>query len=527
MRKLIYVLSILFCIQAFGQHGFPDTTFGNGGFLDLTNPGDLHVSGSFLRTHDGLIYHSRLFNDAIYPDINLVVENLRLFPNGSLDQGYGNQGISRIAIDSLLNLHDTEIDPNTGEKYLALSTVDSVTVGRNILIIRIDTLGFFDTSFAQAGFFNLDLNFYDDPVAIEVQDDGKIMVVASTSTFQATSIETLVFRLKKTGELDSTFGNNGIVLLNPFNRTGPTDLVISGNNKIFVSGTGEDPNLIPSFYNSVIKLNSNGTLDSTFGSHGTTFFNSSSSGDSYGGPITLSGNGKLLVGGQFLDNGVFPIIVAYDSSSGLQDSTFGENGFTKFENSPGSTLFFFNDIEVQPNGMILGTGRYHQPGLDPCIVVRFLPGGTIDSAGFGTNGISVEGFQINAEIEPSDILILDNDSFLIAGSYENFTTVDYGTYLAKYSTRILSNISAQKPDLKHIVYPNPTKGGFRISGNWPEGSRFKLEINRADGREISSQSGFAGNGEILVRDLGATSPGIFFYQLNIEGRSARGKLVKQ
>ncbi|MBD2517283.1 DUF4347 domain-containing protein, partial [Nostoc sp. FACHB-973] len=181
------------------------------------------------------------------------------------------------------------------------------------------------------------------------------------------------------GDLDPTFGTGGKVTTD-FNNNYDTakDVVLQPDGKVLVAGytTTTDSGGISSDSNSNFALsryNSNGTLDTTFGTGGklTTDFNGSAD---YGYSVALQSDSKILVSGAVFNGTGFRLGLSRYNSNGTLDTTFGNNGrvTTNFYNTFDSSLMLQND------GKIVVTGDSS--------LTRFNSNGTLDTA-FGTSGI--------------------------------------------------------------------------------------------------------------------------------------------
>ena len=117
-----------------------------------------------------------------------------------------------------------------------------------------------------------------------------------------------------------------------------------------------------------------GDLDPTFGAGGkvTTFVGGS---NSFANAVAVQPDGKIVVTG-------IPILVRYNSD-GTLDTTFGINGIVA-----NSGLDRGMDLVIQPDGKILVVG-YRIGGQYPGLyVARFNTNGSTDTA-FGTNGVAL------------------------------------------------------------------------------------------------------------------------------------------
>lgn len=106
----------------------------------------------------------------------------------------------------------------------------------------------------------------DEAQDVAIQADGKIVVAGYSSN--GTNFDYVVVRYNTDGTLDNTFGASGKLVLNISNYDMAYAVAINTDGKIYVAGiTGAT-----SFYGGgnfgVVRLNPNGTTDTTFGTNG-------------------------------------------------------------------------------------------------------------------------------------------------------------------------------------------------------------------------------------------------------------------
>ncbi len=173
--------------------------------------------------------------------------------------------------------------------------------------------GDLDTSFAGNGKKAIDFGGTDIARAVLVQPDGRIVVAgggAPTSAF-------CVARLRTNGALDTTFGSGGrrVVDFGGDNESG-YGAALQPDGKIVLAGDSD-------FRVAIVRLNPNGSLDSTFSGDGKKLFS--------WGPIgrataaLVLANGKILLAGYSGPEGG-NIQVARLKANGALDTTFGTGG---------------------------------------------------------------------------------------------------------------------------------------------------------------------------------------------------------
>lgn len=157
----------------------------------------------------------------------------------------------------------------------------------------------------------------------------------------------LLVRYNSNGTLDTTFGNNGIVTNSGVDRG--MDLVIQPDGKIVVVGFSGG-GLFTCFH--VARFNGNGSPDTTFGTNGIaiplTFQDNGADEKAYGHSVALGPSGKILVAGDFAtgDMDISYILVSLNSDGSLDTWNY----FTV------STEDNLTAMAVQPDGKILLAG---------------------------------------------------------------------------------------------------------------------------------------------------------------------------
>ena len=123
------------------------------------------------------------------------------------------------------------------------------------------------------------------------------------------------------GQLDPSFGNNGKVTLDfDLNNDEARDLAVQSDGKILVAGQAY-VNFLLHF--AVVRLNPAGTLDNTFGDNGKflTLINGNQVNSL--SCMTLQPDGKILLGGSPFSENRWKIALVRLNSNGTLDATFG------------------------------------------------------------------------------------------------------------------------------------------------------------------------------------------------------------
>jgi len=177
----------------------------------------------------------------------------------------------------------------------------------------------------------------------------------------------------------------------------------------------------------MVRLNSDGSLDATFGSGGkvsTSFTN----GDDIGRTIVLQPDGKIILAG-YINNGNLDFAMARYTSSGALDNSFSSDGilYTDFNFSVDKC----NAIALQPDGKIIVAGESTGQGSIEFAQIRYNSDGSIDST-YGADGKVYTSFGGTTSSRITS-LILQTDGKIIAAG-ETFETGNLSKYaLARYN----------------------------------------------------------------------------------------------
>lgn len=169
--------------------------------------------------------------------------------------------------------------------------------------------------------------------------DGSIyFTYTSTPTITATT--TVLSKLTSNGILDTSFGNNGELVFNnsPYNET---SLTTQSDNKIVLVCSHSDAS---NNYADVIRVLPNGQLDNTFGNNGIVsvpdLFYNENTGELLG--LRLQNN-KIIVYGRSMQNQSDYLIYSLNANGSI-DTTFGNAG--KITSTDFNFLFIDNQLNI-------------------------------------------------------------------------------------------------------------------------------------------------------------------------------------
>lgn len=388
------VLNNNFFVVRYDTDGTPDNTFGIDGMV--LAGGDDWTAKAIAIQSDGkiVVAGSADISPNAYASNNIYEFALyRLNSNGTLDNSFGISGESNTAIlggDSTTDWGYAEAIQSDGKIVVAGSSIDSNRVA--FALARFNSNGTVDRTFGANGTVRNYIagrdTFDDEAHAVAIQSDGKIVAAGwSIDPYSATVQAIALARYNSNGTLDNTFGNAGTVRVaipipgTPDENGLAYSVAVLPDGKILVGGYSIDSGF------AVIRFDSNGSIDNTFGITGaaTTFISGSDGTNDEALSMAVGSDGKIALAGHSSLPGpasnVAFAVACFDSDGSL-DKTFGTNGSTLAAISGGDTTDDeANAVAIQSNGKIIAVG--YSAGTPPYLgsigwafaVARFLPSG--------------------------------------------------------------------------------------------------------------------------------------------------------
>ena len=276
-------------------------------------------------------------------------------------------------------------------------------------LIRLNSNGSKDTSFNVGIGVDITSSSYSNWGKIYLQPDGKILLGGSINSYNGTTQNNInpssaLIRLNSNGSKDTSFNidTGFFVSSSPVGDCLFSSIAFQSDGKILVGGSFTSYRGITA--NRLVRLNSDGTIDPSFNIG--IGFNSSV------GNIDLQTDGKILVSGNFTTfNGVTQNRLVRLNSDGSKDTTFDVG--SGFDN-------WVSDINVQTDGKIIVAGKFNTyNGILQNKLIRLT-----------TNGASDATFNIGAGFSNSTNLSLfinqhqQQDGKIIAfGNFDKYNGV--------------------------------------------------------------------------------------------------------
>jgi uncharacterized delta-60 repeat protein len=319
---------------------------------------------------------------------------IRLNADGSLDNRFDEDGKAIIPV-------------GTGSDYAYAMTLQAdgkiLVAGysqgisnTDFSLIRLNANGSLDTSFDGDGKVIIPVgSFVDQGQVVALQADGKILAAGSSQT--RSNFDFSVIRLNADGSLDSSFDGDGKAII----PVGAGDdsawaMTLQADGKILVAGRSNNNNGTYEDF-SVIRLNADGSLDSSFDGDGKAII-PVGVGSDYGRAITLQADGKILIAGD--SDGHLSLIRL--NPNGTLDTSFDGDGKAIIPGSDSGLA-----VTLQAEGKILVAGSSWNGSNSDFSLTRLHADGSLDTTLGSTTGSNTLGGTVSY-LENAPEVVLDN-----------------------------------------------------------------------------------------------------------------------
>ena len=381
---------------------------------------------------------------------------------GVLDQTFGNNGILIQSVPPPFNFYyqSNSVRRSDGKIISVSSVYTGVDNDKYVTQICYDTEGLIDSSFGVNG-FSIDYNFVlgSAPPRLILQSDDKLIAIRQ-NIFETAII---MARYNSNGSLDTTFGTNGY-------------LSVQSSRLVYVSKFDDDSFLIGVSQGGVpiqyFRISANGIIDPSFTLNGSAFFQ------------TMGNNGPSPQAGLAYGNNE---IVMAGCNSGANGSS--AVAFTKFTLTSGIASITQNDNTLNANlPEDQFTFQWYRDGL-------LVVGDTT-----------------------STITVFQNGEYLVeASNLAGCTSSDTFTVLMNGI-----NDSIKPTDIK--IYPNPSSGNIQLELN-SEIKSGTISVIHISGKLILEKQ--FNNTSLLSFDLTRFSKGMYILQLISEEGKSNHKIIIQ
>jgi uncharacterized delta-60 repeat protein len=461
-----------FALIRYTKDGVIDSSYGSQGLVITNFGGACNINSIAIQIDDKVVAVGNYNNGSAS---NFAIA--RYLKSGALDITFNGTGEVTSNFGNSDNGISVAID-KTGRIVVGGYYTDPSN-NSHFEIARYTTNGSLDPSFNGSGVTGTTFGSNQEYLsAIALQSNGEI--IAGGNVWGGYSYAELAFaRFNVDGSIDNSFGTSGQTL----DPMGSNDydyiyfLTIAANGQIFSGGNTLSDNL---GYFTLIILNPNGSLDSSFAADGNLLFYYPGNDIGYLTPM-VQNDGKIVVNGTTTEPGI-PNFLARFKQNGSPDLTYGNNGMAP---TNGNAAVMQTDQKVVESNY----GIVDSTGATAVVMSRYNSDGSPDLT-YGTNGVvqdfpgALAGYSL--AIQPDNKVVVG--AYVINDFGENLALIRYntdGTPDATFGTG-----GATIPNFQYFNYPQSIAIGS-------DGKIIVSEVaNNASGQSVIVLARFTSNGSI-------------------------------
>ncbi|UPQ79011.1 T9SS type A sorting domain-containing protein [Flavobacterium azooxidireducens] len=477
MKKITLIIFLFFLVKNFGQNnGSLDQSFGPY-FSPTVSDKDDTLQDFLIDSQNYIVSVGRTYHQNAY-DFALCSVN----SNGNYNLNFGNDGI----------YHGTNVvggNPNKIEKvangYLAVGYYyPSFGSNLSFAIAKYLNNGVLDTSFANNGLLiDSMFNGSDNAVSAKELSNGKIVVMGTNVD---SHVRVTMLMINNNGSIDTSFGSNGKKILNfPNNsrRYSISQMELVGTNKIIIAGNSTLNNTSVNEKDIfVAKLNIDGSFDSSFGVNGLSILNITNYSENVA-ELSFYDNGDFILTGTIYndnDSNYSETVIAKFNSNGSLISGFGTNGIKILSliNSSNSLQEFVRTSIIDENFIYIGGSyrtTYSYYNYNGFVCKLDINGDFVTD--FANQGI----LSFNNNIHRVVKIKFDNSNLVIGGINEYSDHDFIFTRVINSNTLDLDNLTN---DSVINYYPNPVKEKLFVNLNSNDVKIIEVKIFDIDGRNV-------------------------------------------
>ncbi len=358
--------------------------------------------------------------------------------------------------------------PNGKMLIATTAKINEFNSNRNYWIGQLNSDGTLDELFGTEGrtvIFSGNDGVGNALVAVDTDLDNGVIVLGERKDPFTVIEEAVVKRLFSDGSVDNSFGVAGerIFRLSPIGSfTRARDLKVLANGKILVlmdtRYSSTNPVGLGNEY-CVARLNSNGSIDSSFAENGFSFIIDATLND-LASKIAVRENGKIILAGTVSVSGISKYRFIQLNENGSLDEEFGINGSVIVERGNESAVIL-NDLIIDANGAILATGNASQM----LTIVR------LDSSGFLDEEFNEIGYLNIPALDIGNKLLIDEEGFIYAVGRE-FNQVlisklnSQGDLISDFGSQGVASLGTANPSSSDLTAAFSNDGNLFIAGAW-------------------------------------------------------------
>ena len=349
-----------FSVARFNPDGTLDTTFGDGNgkvIYDFYDRDDRAYAVAVQPDGNIVVVGTAQAPAIGYPNFFTA---MRLLPDGTPDISFGDNGSALYRFNQTVGSPSTDsaftvaLQPDGKIVISGYTIPDGGTP--NFGLMRLNPDGSLDDSFDGDG--KLSSDFFggvDEVHSVAIQPDGKILA-AGFAQVSGFNYDVALARYNPNGSLDSTFGGDGKVTTDFFGGDdGALSMFLQSDGKIVAAGAFYSTSQGYDF--GIVRYLPNGDLDTSFDNDGlqAIYFVTGTATEVANGVVVQPTDGKIVVAGYAPVGGINDFALVRLNPDGTLDSSFGVGGRVNHDFGGGVAIAY--GVTLQADGKIVTAGN--------------------------------------------------------------------------------------------------------------------------------------------------------------------------
>jgi uncharacterized delta-60 repeat protein len=542
---IVCILSILYSTQTVLAQSILDLSFGTSGSVRTfinggkSNNKDDRATSVALQSDGKIVVAGRSESDPYYYAFALA----RFNTDGSLDNSFGINGTARNNISGG-NSNDDEANSvaiQSDGKIVAAGSSLSASGDIAFALARYKTNGSLDSTFGTNGTVRNNINVsagnnkINYAYSVAIQPDGKIVLAGYSNN--GIDDEFALARYNTDGSLDNTFGTSGTIrkYISGGNKSSDraNSISLQSDGKIVAAGYSST-NLGLAF--ALARFNNDGSLDSTYGTNGSTISHISGGGNSedIANSVVIQSDGKIVAAGQSIDSSGYyrGCALARYNTDGNLDNTFGTGGTIRNYISGGNSS---NDIvcsvAMQSDEKIIAAGWSEDAVGYAFAIMRYKTDGSLDNS-FNTNGMFRNHISGGSNYyDGANSVAIQPDGKIVAAGWDEDVMEGDAFAVARYTGTATSVINESQGIPTEFAisqnYPNPFNPTTTINYSVPKTSLILIKVYDIIGHEVAALvNEEKAPGKYSVNFIAGNLPsGVYLYKLTAGNYTDTKKLI--
>ena len=310
-------------------------------------------------------------------------------------------------------------------KTIAAGQAEVIGSGTDFAIVRYNPDGSLDASFGTGGKVTTaigPLTSSDAAFAVAIQADGKIVAAGYADGISGSGRDFAVVRYNSNGTLDASFGVSG-KLTTPFGSAlssdASTSLAIQPDGKIIAAGYADDVADSGADF-AIARYNDDGSLDLIFDGDGkaTTAIGAGTASD-LAQAVAIDSAGKIVAAGYTVDATAdsVDIALARYNSDGTPDSSFDGDGKVITTIGSSTTFAIAAAVAIQADGKIVAAGFTDDEFLGADFALVRYNVDGLLDGSFDIDGIVTTAISLGTGFDIAQALVIQPDGKIIAAGF--------------------------------------------------------------------------------------------------------------